>query len=108
MKVYCVFQSSGSYDTYFYRLIKIFDSYTKALKFKKKTDKECCINNNDDDIFTIIPKDIFEDWPYDEETFEDEPSYKGYTLKQYNLQDKRLQNAYMEYGECDIKEMEVE
>ena len=60
-KVYCVFQASGSYDMYSYDLKGICKTKEKALELKEELDKNVI---SEDDIYTIIPEDIFNHWPY--------------------------------------------
>lgn len=104
MKVYIVEQSSGSYDDYVNRILKIFCDKQKAEEFAKKIDDEFFIPI--DEIYTIVPRDIYEDWPCDDKG-EYVNSYYGYTYDEFIKQDERVTLTYMEYSPCTITEYEV-
>ena len=110
-KVYCVFQASGSYDMYSYDLKGICKTKEKALELKEELDKNVI---SKDDIYTIIPEDIFNHWPYigncDEDIDDDSTpisEYKGYTREQYEEQDKRFWIFHEENSPAVIEEFEL-
>lgn len=112
MKVYCVFQSSGSYEDYFNELKGIFKDEKDAIKLKEELDKS--IIYTEDECYNILPKKVFlEEWPYkcineEKEIWIPEESYKDYTIEQYNKQDERFNTYMREYHEATIEEHELQ
>lgn len=105
-KAYLVIVSGGSYDSYFSYAYRLFKNLEDAEKYKKAFDKKYLISP--DNVFSIVPEDIFMSWEYDEEKKSYVPNYKGYTLEQYNAQNERWSIAMIDYHPCEIKVMELE
>ena len=112
MKVYCVFQPSGSYEDYFDELKGIFKDEKDAIKLKEELDKS--IIYTEDDCYNILPKKVFlEEWPFKcvnekEDIWEPEETYKNYTVDQYKKQEKRFENYFKEYHEARVEEYELQ
>lgn len=98
-KVYLVIVSGGLYDSYFSYVAKVFKNIEDAEKYKKAFDEKHVISS--DNIFNIVPQDIFMSMDCDEE-------YKEYTLDQYNAQEERWHIAMDNYCPCEIKIMYLE
>lgn len=106
LKAYLVIVTGSGYDSYFSYADRLFKKLEDAEKYKKAFDEKYLISQ--DDIFNIVPQDIFMSWEYDEEKESFVPNFKGYTLEQYNAQDERWSIAMNEYHPCEIKVMELE
>ena len=105
-KVYLIIVSGGSYDSYFSYADRLFKNLENAEEYKKAFDEKYLISP--DNVFNIVPEDIFMSWEYNEEEESYAPNYKGYTLEQYNAQDERWSIAMSDYHPCEIKIMELE
>lgn len=105
-KAYLVIISGGAYDSYFSYADRLFKNREDAEKYKKAFDEKHLISP--DDVFNIVPKEIFMSWEYDGEKESYVPNYKGYTVEQYNAQYDRWYMAMNEYEPCEIKTMELE
>ena len=109
-KLYLVWQSSGSYDTYFNRLCGVFDSEDQALDLKAKLDKNVV---SEDRCWTIMPQEVFEGWPVvdiDDDTdndFEYVSEYRGYTSEQRELQEDRWYLMTDEYMDATIEVIDM-
>lgn len=117
MKVYVVLSNHGEYEDYQERIEAVFSDSGDAQKFKEDFDKEHIIRHEHedytDDIYSIVPMDVLDDWPY-EETYDGGSydiiyvgEYQGYTLEQRDRQEGRVSLAYMGYGECRIEAYDV-
>ena len=105
-KLYVVWQDSGSYDTYFRRLCGIFDDEEKALELKARLDANVV---SAEDCWTIMPGDVWYEWPTVELddsdcNFEYVVEYKGYTREQRQLQEDRWVLMAEEYRSAVIEE----
>ena len=105
-KVYLVIVSGGLYDSYFSYVVKVFKNLEDAEKYKKAFDEKHVISS--DNIFNIIPQDIFMSWDYNDEKEDFALNYKGYTVDQYRKQEERWHIAMDDYRPCEIKIMELE
>lgn len=105
-KVYLVIVSGGLYDSYFSYAAKVFKNIEDAEKYKKAFDEKHVISS--DNIFNIIPQDIFMSWDCNEEENSFMQEYKEYTLDQYNAQEERWHIAMDNYCPCEIKIMDLE
>lgn len=90
-KLYLVWQASGSYDTYFNRLCGVFDNEEQALSLKAKLDENVV---SEDRCWTIMPEEVFSNWPVVDTDSEDDDfdwvsEYRGYTSEQRELQATR-------------------
>lgn len=108
-KVYCVFQPSGSYEDYMYTLKGVCSTREKAENLKNELDKMVVEPNN---IYTIIPENIYEKWPFvcdDEENdiWSPESCYEGYTVTEYMEQLVRLENYSKEIYYSEIEEYDL-
>ena len=108
--VYLVWQASGSYDTYFNKLCGVYDDIDKALELKDRLDLNMVSEEN---CWTIVPEDVYFDWPiYDETGFDSDgdfneyeyvKEYMGYTREQRGLQEERWLLMNEEYYEAIIE-----
>lgn len=125
--LYLVWQASGSYDTYFNKLCGVYDDIDKALELKDKLDLNMVSEEN---CWTIVPEDVYFDWPiYDVDRFDSNrdrefneygyvkeyntngefneyeyvKEYMGYTREQRDLQEKRWLLMSEEYYEAIIQ-----
>lgn len=105
-KCYIVVSQHGDYEDYRTNIEKVFYNLKNAKKFLDEFEKEHLVDISEEELFNIIPKDIFYDYAWDE----DEPNYKGYTREQFEAQNKRVDMAYGfgSYGHCFIEEHEIE
>lgn len=105
-KVYIVISQHGDYEDYRTNVEKVFYNLKDANKFQKEFDKEHLVGLSEDEVYNIVPKDIFDEYPWDE----DELDYKGYTREQFEEQNDRVDKAYglYCYHPCVIEEFEVE
>ena len=107
-KLYLVWQSSGSYDTYYNRLCGIYDDEEKAQELKAKLDLNVV---NPEDCWTVMPQDVYCNWPTVENDADSEydfdyaSEYEGYTSEQRQLQEDRWYLLSEEYGEAEIQEV---
>lgn len=107
-KLYLVWQSSGSYDTYYNRLCGVFDDEENAQKLKAKLDLNVV---NPEDCWTVMPQDVYCNWPTVENNADSEydfdyaSEYEGYTNEQRQLQEERWYQMSEEYGEAEIQEV---
>lgn len=91
-KLYLVWQSSGSYDTYYNRLCGVFDSMEAASKLKEKLDQNVV---KPEECWTIMSEDVYCNWPTVENVvvnecdFEYVSEYEGYTREQRDEQEVR-------------------
>lgn len=110
--LYLVWQASGSYDTYFNKLCGVYDDREKALELKDKLDLNMVSEEN---CWTIVPEDVYFDWPiYDEAGFDSDvdfneyeyvKEYMGYTREQRGLQEERWLLMSEEYYEAIIQDV---
>ena len=108
--LYLVWQASGSYDTYFNKLCGVYDDIDKALELKDRLDLNMV---SEEDCWTIVPEDVYFDWPiYDETGFDSDgdfneyeyaKEYMGYTREQRGLQEERWLLMNEEYYEAIIE-----
>ena len=108
--LYLVWQANGSYDTYFNKLCGVYDDMDKALELKDRLDLNMV---SEEDCFTIVPEDVYFDWPtYDEAGFDSDgdfneyeyvKEYMGYTREQRGLQEERWLLMSEEYCEAIIE-----
>ena len=105
-KVYIVISQHGYYEDYRTRIEKVFYNLKDAKKFKDEFEKEHLVGLLENEVYNIVPKDIFYEYAWDE----DNPDYKGYTMEQFEAQNKRVDMAYGfgSYGHCYIEEHEIE
>ena len=111
-KLYLVWQASGSYDTYFNKLCGVYDDIDKALELKDRLDQNMV---SEETCWTIVPEDIYFDWPiYYEAGFDSDgdfneyeyvKEYMGYTREQRGLQEERWLLMNEEYYEAIIQEI---
>lgn len=107
-KLYLVWQSSGSYDTYYNRLCGVFDDEEKAQELKAKLDLNVV---NPEDCWTVMPQDVYCNWPTVENNanseydFDYASEYEGYTNDQRQLQEERWYQMSEEYGKAEIQEV---
>ena len=105
-KLYLVWQSSGSYDTYFNKLCGVFDSEEQALSLKAKLDEKSV---NEDRCWTYMPEEVYMSWPVididgDEcNDFDYVSDYRGYTREQHDMQEERWYLMHEEYREAEIE-----
>ena len=105
-KLYLVWQSSGSYDTYYNRLCGVFDDEEKASELKAKLDQNVI---NPEDCWTIMPQDVYCNWPTVENDADSEcefdyvSEYEGYTREQRDEQENRWILMTKEYSEAAIE-----
>ena len=110
MKVYCVFQSSGSYEMYHEELVGIFSTMELAEQKKKELDKKVVSSEN---LWSAVPEDIYCSWPFtceDEENdiWAPESCYVGYTISQFMEQEVLCDYYNSEFCPAEIKEYEVQ
>ena len=107
-KLYLVWQSSGSYDTYYNRLCGVFDDEEKASELKAKLDQNVI---RPEDGWTIMPQDVYCNWPtvvndtdsdYD---FVYVSEYEGYTREQRDEQEEKWYAMMDEYSYAVIDEV---
>lgn len=105
-KLYLVWQSSGSYDTYFNRLCGVFDSEEQALSLKAKLDENVVSENR---CWTIMPEEVYCSWPTvdvscgdGDNDFEFVSEYRGYTREQRELQGDRWCLMVECYSESEV------
>lgn len=108
-KLYLVWQASGSYDTYFNRLCGVFDNEDQASELKAKLDKNVV---SEDRCWTIMPEEVFRDWPVidtdcEVDDFEWASEYKGYTSEQRELQEDRWYLMTDEYMDATIEVIDM-
>lgn len=105
-KVYIVISQHGDYEDYRTRIEKVFHNLKDAKKFAEEFDKEHLVDLPEEELFNIVPKDIFYDYTWND----DEPDYKGYKKEQFEVQNERVDIAYgfNSYGHCYIEEHEIE
>ena len=109
-KLYLVWQSSGSYDTYFNRLCGVFDSEDLALELKAKLDENVV---SEDMCWTVMPREVFENWPVidtdddNENDFAYESEYMGYTSEQREIQEDRWYLMTDEYMDATIEVIDM-
>ena len=108
-KLYLVWQSSGSYDTYFNKLCGVFDSEELALELKAKLDKNVV---SEDMCWKYMPQEVFEEWPVvDTEDIENDfkyvSEYRGYTSEQRELQEDRWYLMIDEYMDATIEVIDM-
>jgi hypothetical protein len=108
-KLYLVWQSSGSYDTYFNRLCGVFDSEEQALELKAKLDKNVV---SEDRCWSIMPEEVYMSWPTVDEVNGDDDfdwvsEYKGYTSEQRELQEDRWYLMTDEYTDATIEVIDM-
>ena len=108
-KLYLVWQASGSYDTYFNRLCGVFDDEVKAYELKAKLDENVV---SEDRCWTIMPEEVFRDWPvidtdYEDDDFEWVSEYRGYTSEQRELQEDRWYLMTDEYRDATIEVIDM-
>ena len=105
-KLYLVWQSSGSYDTYYNRLCGVFDSMEAASELKAKLDQNVI---RPEECWTIMPQDVYCNWPtvvndtdsdYD---FVYVSEYEGYTREQRDEQEEKWYAMTDEYGYAQIE-----
>ena len=104
-KLYLVWQASGSYDTYYDKLCGVFDDEVKASELKAKLDENVI---SEDRCWTIMPEEVFRDWPVVDTDCEDDDfdwvsEYKGYTREQHDLQEARWYLMTEDYYEAKIE-----
>ena len=104
-KLYLVWQASGSYDTYYDKLCGVFDDEVKASELKAKLDKNVV---SEDRCWTIMPEEVFSDWPVvdtdcEDDDFEWVSEYRGYTREQRELQEDRWYLMTEDYREAKIE-----
>ena len=104
-KLYLVWQASGSYDTYFNRLCGVFDNEEQALSLKAKLDEKVV---SEDRCWTIMPEEVYMNWPTVDEVdgdndFDYVEEYKGYTREQHDLQEDRWYLMTDEYMDANIE-----
>ena len=108
-KLYLVWQSSGSYDTYFNKLCGVFDSEEQALELKAKLDEKVV---SEDRCWTIMPEEVYMNWPTVDEVdgdndFDYVEEYKGYTSEQRELQEDRWYLMTDEYMDATIEVIDM-
>lgn len=104
-KVFVVISDSGSFDNYISKIEGIFSTEEKAKKFAKKFDAEHIVK--DDEIYNIVPREIFENW--DEDASGDlVQHFKGYSIEDFEKQHDRISLYYDYYSACRIKSYEVD
>lgn len=105
-KVYIVISQHGDYEDYRTRIEKVFYALKDAKKFKDEFEKEHLVGLSENEVYNIVPKDIFYEYTWDE----DELDYKGYTREQFEAQNERVEKAYgfYSYGHCFIEEHDIE
>ena len=108
-KLYLVWQSSGSYDTYFNRLCGVFDNEEQALSLKAKLDEKVV---SEDRCWTIMPEEVYMNWPTvdevdDDNDFDYVEEYKGYTREQHDLQADRWYLMTDEYIDATIEVIDM-
>lgn len=102
MPVYVVTSHHGSYDEYFENIEGIYTDRKTAEIKAKLLDEELIVPS--DKIYTIVPEDTFNEWPWNEDTDEYAAEYKDYTVGDYEAQSDRLSLSYADYGPCTIEE----
>lgn len=102
--VYIVISQRGEYEDYRTEIEKVFNNLKDARKFAKEFESEHLVDAKEEEIYSIVPKDIFLEYDWD-----DAEEYKGYTKAQYEAQDKRCDTAYGVgvYGRCMIEKFKV-
>ena len=109
-KLYLVWQSSGSYDTYYNKLCGVFDDEEKAQELNANLDLNVV---DSEDCWTIMPEDVYFNWPtkesdeYGDDYFEYLSEYKGYTSEQRQLQNDRWLLMSEEFVEATIQEVNI-
>ena len=107
-KLYLVWQSSGSYDTYYNRLCGVFDDEEKASELKAKLDQNVI---RPEECWTIMQQDVYCSWPTVENDADSEyefdyaSEYEGYTREQRDEQEERWYAMTDEYGYATIGEI---
>lgn len=105
-KLYLVWQSSGSYDTYYNRLCGIFDDEEKALELKAKLDQNVI---RPEECWTIMPQGVYCNWPTvdndgdSEYDFDYIAEYRGYTREQRDEQEERWYAMTDDYDYAQIE-----
>lgn len=105
-KVYIVISQHGDYEDYRTNIEKVFYNLKDAKKFIDDFEKEHLVGLSEDEVYNIVPKDIFYEYLWDD----DNSDYKGYTKEQFEAQNDRVDKAYglYSYHPCVIEEFEVE
>lgn len=100
-KVYCVFIDKGSWDSYSYKLDKVFSDKEKAEGYAKS------INDYYSNLKQLVPKDKSEEDDFDMNTYEE---YLAIHSKECDdFKDKYDISTYdvEEFNECTVVEFEV-
>ena len=100
-ELYLVWQNWGDADSIETKLCGVYDDEEKALELKAELDKKVVAA---DDCWTIMPKEVYCQWPTVEiengdNAFEYVMEYEGYTLKQRDEQESiwiDMTDAYKE------------
>lgn len=100
-ELYLVWQNWGDADSIETKLCGVYDDEQKALELKVELDKKVV---NADNCWTIMPKEVYCQWPTVEiengdNAFEYVMEYEGYTLKQRDEQESiwiDMTDAYKE------------
>ena len=107
-KLYLVWQSSGSYDTYYNRLCGVFDSMESASERKAKLDQNVI---RPEECWNIMPQDVYYNWPTVENDVDSEndfdyvSEYEGYTREQRDEQEKRWYAMTDDYSYAVVEEI---
>ena len=107
-KLYLVWQSSGSYDTYYNKLCGVFDSMEAASELKAKLDQNVI---RPEECWTIMPQDVYCNWPTVENDADSEyefdyaSEYEGYTREQRDEQEERWYAMTDDYDYAQIEEV---
>lgn len=118
MKVYIVISAHGEYEDRVEKIEKVFAKYADAVMFRSVFDYEHFIDcsaykDMDDAVYSIVPRDIYDSWPYEEpendaDDYIYDAEYQGYTLEQFRAQEDRVNLMYEHWHRCTIEEHEVE
>ena len=104
-KVFVVISNSGSFDNYISQIEGIFSTEEKAKKFAKEFDAKHIIK--DDEIYNIVPQEIFEDCDSDA-SGDLVQHFKHYNIEDFEKQHDRI-NLYRDsYFPCRIKAYEID
>lgn len=92
---------------YSYTLKGVCSTKEGALELKKELDE---LVITDENLYNIVPQDILDNWPnkcVDEDTWEPQDEYMGYTSEQYHKQDERYWIYVQENHPAVIEEFDL-
>ena len=107
MKVWGVYELSDGYEYVTENLVCICESLSKAEQVKEELDKKVISEN---ELWTIVPENIWKEWTShltENNTWEYDDEYQGYTLDEYKQQEERWTTFVKKYLPAEIREYRV-